>query len=682
VKTSRLAAVSAAAILLSGSMASAASPSPAGAPDLGPDHYGAWGVDLTTGDHSVKPGDDFFSYAEGGWYAKAQIPADQSSTGVGWTLRNRAQAQLRQIIESSAAEAKTPTGQKVGALYKSFMDEARVEALGVKPLKADLDKVASVKSLAEFTVLMGKTASGFGKTLFGVGPLPDPRNPTVNILGLGQDGLGLPDRDYYLADNLKDKKAAYRAYIERTFTLIDYAEPSKTADAVLAFETQVAEASWAAAERRDLQKVINPMTLAELQAYAPQVDWAAYFTAAGVTVKTDLIVGEKSAVQKIAALYASTPLATLKAWETFHVVNQASPYLSKRFVDSQFELTHALTGVQTLKPRWKRGVDLVDGSLGEAVGREYAARYFPAEAKAAATDMIKNLKAAMSARIDHLEWMSAETKAQAQKKLAKMDVQVGYPDKWRDYSGLSIDPADLYGNVQRSAAFEWAYANEDLNKPVDHKKWGMTPQTVNAYNGGLENKIVFPAAILQPPFFDLKADPAANYGAAGAVIGHEITHGFDDQGRQIDETGKVRDWWTAEDAKRFQTEAAKFGLQYDAYEPVPGFHINGKLTMGENIADLGGLLAALDAYHASLGGKPAPVLDGLTGDQRFFLAFAQAWQRKVRDDAVKQQLAADPHSPAQFRVIGPTRNVDAWYAAFSVESGKYVLKPQDRVRIW
>jgi putative endopeptidase len=653
VKTSLLAAASAAAILLSGSLASAADAPSAAAPDLGPDHYGAWGVDLTTGDHMVKPGDDFFSYAEGGWYAKAQIPADQSSTGVGWTLRNRAQAQLRQIIESSAAEAKTPTGQKVGALYKSFMDEARVEALDAKPLKPDLDKVAAVKSLPEFTVLMGKTASGFGKTLFGVGPLPDPRNPTLNILGLGQDGLGLPDRDYYLADNLKDKKAAYRAYIERTFAMIGYADPAKTADAVLAFETKVAEASWAAAERRDLLKVINPMTLSELQAYAPQVDWAAYFTASGVTVKTDLIVGEKSAVQKIAALYASTTLETLKAWETFHVVNQASPYLSKRFVDSQFELSHALTGVQALKPRWKRGVDLVDGSLGEAVGREYAARYFPAEAKAAATDMI-----------------------------AKMDVQVGYPDKWRDYSGLSIDPADLYGNVERSAAFEWAYANEDLNKPVDHKKWGMTPQTVNAYNGGLENKIVFPAAILQPPFFDLKADAAANYGAAGAVIGHEITHGFDDQGRQIDETGKVRDWWTAEDAKRFQAEAAKFGVQYDAYEPVAGFHINGKLTMGENIADLGGLLAALDAYHASLGGKPAPVLDGLTGDQRFFLAFAQAWQRKVRDDAVKQQLASDPHSPAQFRVIGPTRNVDAWYAAFGVNGGNYFLKPQDRVRIW
>jgi putative endopeptidase len=424
------------------------------------------------------------------------------------------------------------------------------------------------------------------------------------------------------------------------------------------------------------------MTVAELQAYAPQVDWTSYLAASDLTVGKDLIVGEKTAIQKIAAIYGETPLDTLKAWEAFHVADQAAPYLSKRFVDSRFALDQALSGVKEQRPRWKRGVDLVNGSLGEAVGREYVARYFPPASKAAVEDMIKNLKSAMAGRIEHATWMSPATKAEALKKLAKMNVQVGYPDKWRDYSSLAIDPTDLYGDVQRSNALEWAYSIEDLNKAVDHKKWSMTPQTVDAYNGGLENRIVFPAAILQPPFFDASADPAVNYGAAGAVIGHEITHGFDDQGRRIDDTGALRDWWTAEDAKRFEAEAAKFGAQYDGYEPVPGFHINGKLTMGENIADMGGLLEALDAYHASLHGKPAPVINGLTGDQRFFLAFAQAWQSKQRDESVKRQLASNPHSPAKFRVIGPTRNIDAWYAAFKITDGKYFLKPEDRARIW
>jgi putative endopeptidase len=464
--------------------------------------------------------------------------------------------------------------------------------------------------------------------------------------------------------------------------MLGYPDPAASAAAVLAFETRIAEVSWAADERRDIEKVINPMTLDELQAYAPQIDWRAHFAAAGLPPVTKLVAGEKSAIQKIATIYGETPLATLKAWETFQTADSAAPYLSKRFVDSHLELAKALSGVTTDRPRWKRGVDLVDGSLGEVLGRAYVEAYFPPESKAKIQDMVVNLKTAMGQRIENAAWMAPSTKAEALKKLAKMDVQVGYPDKWRDYSGLKIDPTDLYGDVERSDAFEWAYGVSDLGKAVDHKKWGMTPQTVNAYNGGLENRIVFPAAILQAPFFDASADPAVNYGAAGAVIGHEITHGFDDQGRKIDDTGAVRDWWTPEDAKRFQEQAAKFGAQYDTYEPVPGFHVNGKLTMGENIADLGGLLEALDAYHASLHGQPAPVIDGLTGDQRFFLAFAQAWQNKTRPENAKQRLTTDPHSPPEFRCIGPTRNMDAWYAAFGVTSGKYALSPEERARIW
>ena len=676
-------ALSASGLALGLLLGAAWMPVAAGAQAAGePARYGTWGVDLSTRDLAVAPGDDFFSYAQGAWLARTEIPADQVRTGVGLALHDRAEAQVRQVIEDDAAHPTSPTAQKVGGLYAAFMNERRLEALDDRPLRKDLAVLAAVADKAEFTRYMGRTNGAFGASLISVGILPDPRNPTRNILFLGQGGLGLPDRDYYLSPAFAAQRQAYHDYIERALAMTGAADARAQADAVLAFETQIAQVSWGAAERRNLVKLFNPMSLATLTAFAPGIDWAAYVEASGVRVRTDAIVGEKSAVRDIAALYDRTPLATLKAWETFHVTDQASPYLSKRFVDSRFAFTRAMAGVQADKPRWKRGVALVGDSLGEAVGREYAARHFTPATKAAVVDLVANLKTAMAARIENASWMAPSTKAAALRKLSIMDVQVGYPDKWRDYSGLHIDPDDLYGDVERSGAFEWAYAVEDLDRPVDHKKWGMTPQTVNAYNGGLENRIVFPAAILQPPMFDPAADPAVNYGAAGAVIGHEITHAFDDQGRKIDETGALRDWWTADDAKRFDAEAAKFGVQYNGFEGVPGMHVNGALTMGENIADLGGLLAALDAYHASLHGHPAPVIDGLTGDQRFFLAFAQAWRTKARPDALKQQMASDPHSPAPFRVIGPTRNVDAWYAAFDVKTGRYYLKPEDRARIW
>lgn len=404
---------------------------------------------------------------------------------------------------------------------------------------------------------------------------------------------------------------------------------------------------------------------------------------AGIAPQKRIIVNEKTAVRDIAALYARTPLDTIKLWQQFHVANSAAPYLSKAFVDSRFEYTKALSGVGELRPRWKRGLTLVDGSLGELVGETYSTQYFPSSAKAKMEVLVANLKLAMGDRIRANGWMAPATKQAALAKLAKMDVMVGYPDKWRDYAALRIDPTDLYGNVKRSSAFEYAYALGDLNKPVDRKKWAMNPQEVNAYNGGLENKIVFPAGILQAPYFSESVDDAVNYGAIGAVIGHEIIHGFDDQGRKIDADGAVRDWWTAEDAAKFDAAAKAFGAQYATYEAAPGSFINPDLTMGENIADLAGLEVAYDAYQRSLGGKPAPVIDGLTGDQRFFLAFAQAWRTKQREDAIKQQVASDPHSPARWRIIGPVRNVDAWYKAFGVQAGaKYYLKPEERTRIW
>jgi putative endopeptidase len=645
--------------------------------------FGPWGVDLTSRDLHVRPGDDFFEYANGSWLARTDIPADQPSTGAGRDVYNLTQDQLRTLIETSAANPATPTAKQIGGLYKSFMDEPMIESLDAKPLAGDLAAIDAVKTKAEFAVLMGKTATNFGRSLFDVQVASDAKKP-INTVYLSQGGLGMPDRDYYLTDAFKEKKAAYEAFITRTFTLLNDPSPADKAKAVVAFETRVAEASWPVADRRDIDKVYNPMTVEALQAYAPAIDWRAHLDAAGLKGLTSVVVAENTAVQKIAQVFADTPLDTLKAWETFQYVSGASPYLSKRFVDSNFEFNgKALSGTPEQRPRWKRGVSLVDDRLGEAVGKEYVAKYFPPASKQKMDQLVANLKTAMAARIRNAGWMSAQTKAQAEEKLSKMEVMVGYPPKWRDYSTLAIDPADLYGNVLRSIAFEVAYRFNKVGKPVDKTEWAMTPQTVNAYNGGLENKIVFPAGILQPPFFNPDADPAVNYGAVGAIIGHEITHGFDDQGRKIDATGALRDWWTAEDGKRFVAESEKLAAQYDTYEGVPGVHINGKLTLGENIADLGGLLVAIDAYHASLGGKPAPVLDGLSGDQRLFLGFAQAWRGKSREDSLRAQMASDPHSPRKFRVIGPTRNVDDWYTSFDVTAkDKFYLKPENRVRIW
>ncbi|MBB6424835.1 M13 family metallopeptidase [Sphingopyxis sp. JAI128] len=639
--------------------------------------FGEWGVDLGARDTSVKPGDDFDKYANGGWFARTEIPSDQASAGVDYDVYNLTQRQLRALV------AGAPATSQVGGLYQSFMDEARVEALGATPLMADIDAVARIADKSAMARFMGETQGTFGATIVGGGPYADTADPTVNVLWLGQGGLGMPERDYYLNDSFKAQRDAYRAYIARTMKMIGNAAPEKAADAIMTFETQIAKVSWAIADRRDIGKINNPMSSDELAAYAPGLDWSAWFAGAGIAPQKRIIVNENTAIRDIAALYAKTPLDTIKLWQQFHVAHNAAPYLSKAFVDSRFEYTKALSGVGELRPRWKRGLTLVDGSLGELVGETYSTQYFPASAKTKMETLVANLKLAMGDRIRANSWMAPATKEAALAKLSKMDVMVGYPDKWRDYSGLQIDPADLYGNVKRSAAFEYAYSLSDLNKPVDRKKWSMNPQEVNAYNGGLENKIVFPAGILQAPYFSEGVDDAVHYGAIGAVIGHEITHGFDDQGRKIDAEGAVRDWWTPEDAARFDAQAKAFGAQYATYEAAPGAFINPDLTMGENIADLAGLEVAYDAYHRSLGGKQAPVIDGLTGDQRFFLAFAQAWRDKAREDSIKQQVASDPHSPARWRIIGPVRNVDAWYRAFGVEAGaKYYLRPEARTKIW
>ena len=638
--------------------------------------FGTWGVDLSARDLSVNPGDDFQRYSSGKWMDTHAIPADKSQNGVGSELADRNQEQLRAIVMSA------PKDSQLGAFYTSYMDEARLEQLDDAPLKADLARVDAIKTKADFTRFMARTFGDYGSTLFGLGTLPDFANPNVNIGGVFSGGMGMPDRDYYLLDKYKKQRDAYRAYIQRTFEMIGEPNPAAATETVMAFETEMAKISWPQAELRDIDKLNNPMTLAQLQAYAPAFDWAAYLDEAKIQ-SPHMIVGDNTAVKAMAELYAKTPLETLKTWEKFKVANDAANYLSKRFVDSKFEYTKTLSGATQLRPRWRRGIGEVDGRLGELLGKTYVDRYFPARSKTMMEELVANLKKAAAQRIQGNSWMGDATKKAALVKLSKMDVMVGYPDKFRDYSKLVLKPDDLYGNIKRSAAFEWAYQNEDLNKPVDRKKWAMSPATVDAYNGGLENKIVFPAGILQPPFFDPSADAAVNYGSAGAIIGHEIMHGFDDQGRKIDETGAVRDWWTPDDAKRFKTLTDELGKQYSSYEAAPGVFINGELTMGENIGDMSGLEVAYTAYKMSLNGKPAPVIDGLTGDQRFFLAFAQAWRGKQRDDAIKTQVASDPHSPRRYRVIGPLRNLDAWYAAFDIgPDSKFYIPPEKRVHLW
>ncbi|MCL6740607.1 M13 family metallopeptidase [Sphingomonas sp. RB56-2] len=674
IRTSML--LAAAPLALMAAPAGAAIKAAAAASTSGNVHYGTWGVDLKSRDLKTNPGDDFERYASGTWMDVTDIPADKSSNSVGSDVNDRNQDRLQSIVTSSAKDS------QLGALYASYMDEPLLEKLDAAPLKTDLARVDAIKSKAEFSQFMATTFSDFGATLFGAGILPDPANPTINLVFMGTSGMGLPDRDYYLLPKYKPQLDAYRAYIQRTLELTDTPNASASADTILAFETEIAKLSWPVADQRDIDKINNPMTPEQLAGYAPGFDWNRYLADTRL-VAPKLIVADNSAVKALAALYDQTPLETLKLWERFKVADQASDYLSKRFVDSKFEFTKQLSGAKELRPRWRRGIGQVDARLGEVLGKTYVERYFPASDKAQMEQLVANLKAAAAKRIQGNSWMEPATKQAALAKLARMDVMVGYPDKFRDYSKLVMKPDDLYGNVKRSSAFEWDYQLSDLGKPVDRKKWAMSPATVNAYNGGLENKIVFPAGILQPPLFDPTADAAVNYGAIGAVIGHEIMHGFDDQGRKIDATGAVRDWWTPTDAERFKKLTDELGKQYASYEAAPGVFINGSLTMGENIGDMSGLEVAYEAYKISLGGKPAPVIDGLTGDQRFFLAFAQAWRGEQRPEAIKTQVASDPHSPRRFRVIGPLRNLDAWYQAFNIQPGsKFYIAPDKRVRIW
>ncbi|CAN5364481.1 M13 family metallopeptidase [soil metagenome] len=646
---------------------------------------GAWGFDPSTMDRSKPAGADFYRFASGGWQDATTIPADRPSWSVWDVLYDESQEQLKAIIENSAAHPESsPEAQRIGDFYASYMDEAGVNALAAKPLEPGLAAIRAATTRTDIARLMGESFGKPGMSLFSLSVFEDLKDPNTNSAYLGQGGLGLPDRDYYLEASFADKKTAYQAYVAQMLGKIGWAEPEKAAADIVALETRIAEKSWTRAQAREIDKVYNPMTLTEVAAYAPGFDWATWASAAHLPADAHTIVGERTAFPELARIFGETDLDTLKAYEAFHLVDQSATVLSSDFVDARFAFRGTvMNGITENRPRWNRAVRAVDGSLGEALGKEYVRLHFPESSKTAMEALVQNLLAAMTERLKNLEWMSPETKEQALYKIAHFGVKVGYPDEWRSYDGLVIRPNDLYGNTERAGAFEWAFQLSKLGKPVNPKEWGMTPQTINAYYNPPRNEIVFPAAILQAPFFDPNADPAVNYGGIGAVIGHEITHGFDDQGRKVDGDGVLRDWWTPADAAAFEARAAVFGAQYDATFPLPGQHVNGEATMGENIADLGGLLMALDAYHLSLGGREAPVIDGFTGDQRVFLGWAQVWREKTRDAALQQQLATDPHSPAAVRATVPLKNIEAWYAAFGVKPGdEQYVAPAVRAVIW
>ena len=651
-------------------------------------HYGTWGFDTAGEDKAILPGNDFFGFTDGTAVSQIVIPPDRSNYGAFAELAVLSEARVHAILEQASAGAParpTTSPEKIGAFYRAFMNQARADSLGAAPLKPDLDAVRSAPDKAALAALMGRQNDGFFASLVDVSIDTDEKDPDRYAVHMSQSGLGLPDRDYYLKPEFAAKKALYQDYAAKLLGLIGWTDPAGSAAKVVAFETQIAQVSWAREDERDPDKLYNPMTVTEVEAADPGFAWRPFLKAADLGSTERVIEQENTAIARIAAIYQQTPLDVLKAWEAVHIADSGAPYLSDAFVQAAFEFHNkGLSGQPQIQVRWKRAVRAVDGGMGEAVGAIYVDKYFPPESKAKMQQLVADLKLAFRHRIENLTWMGPATKQEALKKLAGYTIKIGYPDRFRDYSTLVIRPDDLTGDVERSSAFEWARQVRRLAKPVDKSEWGMTPQTVNAYNNPVWNEVVFPAAILQPPFFDPHADPAVNYGAIGGVIGHEMTHGFDDEGRKFDSTGRLRDWWTAEDATRFQARADRLGAQYDSYVPLPGgAHVNGKLTMGENIADSGGINLGLDAYHASLDGKPAPVVGGFTGDQRVFLGWAQVWRGKTRDDALRQRLVTDPHSPERFRVNGVVRNVDAWYPAFDVKPGEALyLAPDQRAHIW
>ncbi|KTT72870.1 M13 family metallopeptidase [Sphingomonas sanguinis] len=657
------------------------------------------GVDKAYMDPSVKPGDNFDTYANGGWRKTAEIPADRSSIGVGLDVSLRAEARTAAIIKGAAATKGAPGSdqQRIADYYAAYTDTNGIEARGLTPIQASLSAIAAIRDKSDLSRAIGAAMrsdtdpfnnNNYASTndLFGLFVSQDLNQPTRNVPYLMQGGLGLPDRDYYLSDKpeMAEIRTAYQAYLTQLMQLAGLSDPQARAARVFALETKIAAAQTDIIASQDAHKGDNPWTRADFDKRAPGVDWTAFWSAAGLPAgQRDFIAWQPDAITKLSALVASEPLQSWQDWLAFHTINQVTSVLPKAIDDASFGFYgRTLTGTPAQQPREKRGIAAVNGALGEAVGKIYAQRYFPASSKTEIQTMVKNIVGAFDRRVAALDWMAPATKAEARRKLAVLKVGVGYPDHWWNYPKFEVRADDPVGNAQRARLALYRYHLSKLGKPVDRSEWWMTPQTVNAVNLPLQNALNFPAAILESPYFDPKFDAAANYGAIGSVIGHEISHSFDNLGADFDSTGRLHNWWTPADLKRFEEAGQALVAQYSAYEALPGLHLNGEQELGENIADVAGLTAAYEAYKASLGGKPAPVIDGLTGDQRFFLAFAQGWRTKMRDRALRARIATDVHAPAPWRVL-TVRNLDAWYAPFNVQPGQALyLPPEKRVHVW
>jgi len=642
--------------------------------------YGAFGFDAAGMDRSVTPGNDFFDYANGTWVKNTQIPADKASYGMFNVLDDLSKERTHTIIEE---QAKNPNS-KIGAAYESFMDEAAVEAKGLAPFEPWLNEVRSIKTKTALTKAYADADELSIDTPFRMFIGQDRKNSDAYALNVIQGGLGMPDRDYYLSADpkLSETRAKYLEHLTNVLTLAGEANAGARAKAILDFETSIAKVHWTKAASRDANKTYNKMTMAEVRKFAPGFDFPAYIKDEGANVDY-VIVFQPSAFKGINSLIGSAPVSVLRDQLLVRSLDSYASYLPKKFDQERFSFYGTvLSGTPEQEPRWKRAVNFTVDTMGDDVSKLYVAKYFPPETKAAADKLVQNLIAAMHRRIDKLDWMSSDTKAKAHAKLAAFAPKIGYPSQWRDMSGLTIDRSDLLGNAMRSAKFETAYQLGKLGGPIRRWEWGMTPMTINAYSNPTMVEIVFPAAILQPPFFDPNADAAVNYGGIGAVIGHEMSHQFDDQGAKYDLHGNLVDWWTPADSQNFQSRLDKYEAQINSYEPLPGLHVNGKLTMGENVADLAGLTVAHDAYLASLNGAPPPVIDGMSADQRFYLGWAQVWRCKYREPALRQQLLTNPHSPCKVRT-DVVRNMDPWYSAFNVQPGQSLyLTPDQRVRIW
>lgn len=646
------------------------------------------GINKKNMDTKVKPGDNFANYVNGTWLKTMKIPADKASYGAFDMLYDQSQKDVKAIIEEAAKSnaAEGSDEQKIGDYYASFMDRKGRNAKGMAPIQAEMKAIDAIANYDDLATFFG-TANRTGLSIpFNISVYTDFKDPTKNILITWQGGLGLPEKEYYGSADAKmaDIRKKYVAHIQKMLQLAGIANPAENAATIMALETKIAAQHMKKEDTRDMMKLYNKYATADLKTLMPDFNWTAMLTKASVEKEKSIVVTQVDYIKNLNNIIKTTPIETWKTYLKWGLINKSASLLTTELDNQNFEFySKTLSGTEKPEEDWKRAVNTVNGGLGEVVGKVYVEKHFSPEAKKRMVTMVKNLLKAYAESIKKLDWMSAATKKEALKKVDKFMIKIGYPDKWRDYSSLKIDKSDLYGNAQRSAEFEYQRNINKLGKPVDRTEWGMTPQTVNAYYNPSLNEIVFPAAILQPPFFDLKADDAVNYGAIGAVIGHEIGHGFDDQGSTFDGDGVLKNWWTDADLAAFKAKTGALVAQYSSFKAFPDLSVNGEYTLGENIGDLGGLSIAIKAYKESLGGKEAPVMDGFTGMQRVFLGWGQVWGEKTREEALRSQIARDPHSPAKFRINGVVRNVPEFYEAFNVKPGDSLyLAPEKRVKIW